>query len=277
MNEVFYRQSGVGNSVICIHGSLSSSRQWQPLTDALSDRYEVFSPDLFGYGKSPIWPGRSEMTVDDEVDLLAPVFVAAKDELNIIGHSWGGAVAIKAALKSHKKLKSLILFEPALWSLLATAVPDSSATREILEIHLTCARDMQSGNWKGAAESFLKYWAGPDIWQKMNEKQRADTVAGMPAVRNNWHGSFSDSTSFSAVTSIDAPVLLLTGSKSPCAARVLVELIASALKNANVVEIDGAGHMGPITHSSQVNQTIADFLQSANQIDCPCGDHGCAA
>ncbi len=264
MNEVFYRKAGAGNPVICIHGSLRSSIQWQSLSDRLSNRYEVFSPDLYGYGNSPVWPGHREMTVDDEVELLAPVFQTANSELNLIGHSWGGAVALKAALKFRHKLKSLVLFEPALWSVLTFEAPGNPATGEISQIRYRCARDMESGNWTAAAESFLDYWAGHDVWRKMSEKQQKEIVAGMHAVRNDWHASFNDTTPLSPFTVIDAPVLLLTGSNSPNAARFLTKMIAAALKNANLAEIVNAGHMGPITHADQVNLIIEDFLNKAN-------------
>ncbi|MCP5085445.1 MAG: alpha/beta hydrolase [Rhodobacteraceae bacterium] len=270
MGEVYYRQTGAGNGVICIHGSLSSSRQWLMLMNQLSDRYEVFAPDLHGYGKSPIWPDHRKLTVDDEVNLLAPVFAAAKDNLNIIGHSWGGAVALKAALKYRKRLRSLVLFEPALWSLLTSAVPDSPATQEISQIRSVFLRDMENGNWRAAAENFLNYWAGPGTWQKLNEKQREETLVGMPAVQNNWLGSFNDPTQLARFTSIEAPVLLLTGSRSPHAARTLVEALASTLRKPKVVVIDDAGHMGPITHADQVNQIIESFLENANR-----GIHSC--
>ncbi len=264
MSEVFYQRSGIGNSVICFHGSLASSTQWQSLTDRISHRYEVFCPDLYGYGKSPAWSGEREMTVDDELNLLGPVFQAANDQLNLIGHSWGGAVALKAALEHRQSLKSLILFEPALWSLLTFEAPDNSATQEISLIRDRTLHNMGRGNWAIAAEDFLNYWVGPDIWQKMTENQRLETVTGMRAVRNDWHGSFNDPTPLSFFSVIDIPVLLLTGTKSPAAAKCLVKKIGAALKNANVVEIENAGHMGPVTHADQVNLIVEEFLHATN-------------
>ncbi len=264
MGEVFYRNTGVGNPVVCIHGSLGSSRQWQPLTELLQDRYEIFSPDLYGYGKSPAWSGDREMTVDDELDLLAPVFQLANGGLSLIGHSWGGAVAIKAALKYRQKLKSLVLFEPALWSLLTFDAPESSAMREISRIYYRTLHSIEQENWVTAAKDFLDYWVGPDVWEKMTDSQRGETVVGMRAVRNDWHGSFNDPTPLSVFSVIDAPVLLLTGSKSPAAAKYLVGKIGAALKNANIVEIENAGHMGPITHADQVNLVVEEFLDATN-------------
>ncbi len=204
------------------------------------------------------------MTVDDEIDLLEPVFRAVDGQLNIVGHSWGGAVALKAGLKYRRKLKSLVLFEPALWSLLATDAPDSSALREIMQIRRNSARSMQQGDWSAAAQSFLDYWAEPETWQKMTERQREETVAGMRAVKNDWHGSFNDPTPLSVFSVIDAPVLMLTGSKSTDAAEFLARMLGSALKNAKVAEIDNAGHMGPVTHADQVNLQVEKFLRQTN-------------
>src|SRR5262249_49421996 len=46
----FYREAGGGPSVICLHASASSSRQWLPLMEYLSPRYHVLAADCYGAG-----------------------------------------------------------------------------------------------------------------------------------------------------------------------------------------------------------------------------------
>ncbi|MGN6172886.1 MAG: alpha/beta fold hydrolase, partial [Streptosporangiaceae bacterium] len=47
-------------SVVCLHASASSGRQWQALGRRLAGRYRVLSPDLYGAGNSPPWPAERE-------------------------------------------------------------------------------------------------------------------------------------------------------------------------------------------------------------------------
>ena len=51
----FFREVGEGDAVVCIHASASSSGQWRPLMEQLSERYRLIAPDLLGYGRSPAW------------------------------------------------------------------------------------------------------------------------------------------------------------------------------------------------------------------------------
>ena len=129
-----FREAGTGLGVVCVHSSASSSGQWRPLMDRLSDRFRVIAVDLYGYGKSPAWPEGREMYLDDEVSLLEPVFRSAGDAFHLVGHSYGGAVALKAALKDPRRLQFLVLYEPVLFSVLVADDPNGAAAREILAV-----------------------------------------------------------------------------------------------------------------------------------------------
>jgi pimeloyl-ACP methyl ester carboxylesterase len=59
---------------------------------------------------------------------------------------------------------------------------------------------------------------------------------------------------------MNAPVLLLVGTKSPRSSRAVAQRLARTLPRAEVVELDGLGHMGPVTHPDAVSPLIAGFL-----------------
>jgi pimeloyl-ACP methyl ester carboxylesterase len=95
-----FREAGTGQGLVCVHSSASSSGQWRALMDRLSDGFRVIAVDLYGYGKSPAWPEGCRMYLDDEISLLEPAFRSAGDPFHLVGHSYGGAIALKAALNS---------------------------------------------------------------------------------------------------------------------------------------------------------------------------------
>jgi pimeloyl-ACP methyl ester carboxylesterase len=70
----------------------------------------------------------------------------------------------------------------------------------------------------------------------------------------------ADRTGAGEYTVVKAPTLLLGGERSPVAARRVVELLAAALPSATQQVIEGAGHMGPITHADAVNRLIVDHI-----------------
>lgn len=55
-------------------------------------------------------------------------------------------------------------------------------------------------------------------------------------------------------------MLYLTGTRTKASARRVGELLPRAFKRATVVSVEGAGHMGPVTHADAVNGHIAAFL-----------------
>src|SRR5882724_4593856 len=83
-------------TVIALHCSLGSGRQWARLAEALGDGYQLIAPDLSGYGRHlarPIMP----VTLADEVALLGEQLEGADGPIHLVGHYYGGAVAFKMA------------------------------------------------------------------------------------------------------------------------------------------------------------------------------------
>jgi pimeloyl-ACP methyl ester carboxylesterase len=95
---------------------------------------QVLFPDLYGSGNSPPWPAGRELTLADEVALLEPVFEAAGESFHLVGHSYGGAVAVRAALTHPGRFLSLVLIEPVLFGLLLAEDPGQPAAREIIAL-----------------------------------------------------------------------------------------------------------------------------------------------
>jgi pimeloyl-ACP methyl ester carboxylesterase len=100
----FIREAGAGPGVLCLQANASSSSQWRGLTDRLAPRFHVLAADGYGAGKSPPWPADRVLSLQDEVALLDPAFTAAGDGVLLVGHSYGAALALKAALAQMQTL-----------------------------------------------------------------------------------------------------------------------------------------------------------------------------
>lgn len=256
-----FREAGTGPPMICLHSSASSSGQWRTLTDRLSDRFRVIAADLYGYGKSPAWPEDREMYLDDQIALLEPVFDAAGEPFHLVGHSSGGAIALKAALKYPGRVRSLTVFEPVLFSLLVADDPKSPATREILAVRDDTIRLVGLGNLDASAERFIDYWLGHGTWAATPEARRPALAAAMQSVKPEWHAACCEPAPLAAFAALDVPTLLLTGAKSTLSARAVARLLTGVLPRVSVEEIAGVGHMAPVTHPEKVNPVIERFLE----------------
>ena len=90
--------AGTGAPVLLLHGSASAGIMWVPVIDGLKSRFRVIAPDLIGYGRTDSWPDGHGFTVDDELRLVEPLLAHAPAPVHVVGHSFGGVVALHLAL-----------------------------------------------------------------------------------------------------------------------------------------------------------------------------------
>ena len=114
----FVREAGAGPGVVCIHSNASSSAQWRGLMELLAPKFRVLAPDSYGSGKSPDWHSDRVITLADELALIEPVLAKAGAPLALVGHSYGAAIALIAALANPGRVRAMALYEPTLFSLI---------------------------------------------------------------------------------------------------------------------------------------------------------------
>jgi pimeloyl-ACP methyl ester carboxylesterase len=95
-----FAYSDEGDTVVLLHSSASSGSQWRSLCGLLETDFEVLAPDLYGYGARADWPGRGPLTLTDEAAAVSKLLGNNDKPAHIIGHSYGGAVALKLARSS---------------------------------------------------------------------------------------------------------------------------------------------------------------------------------
>lgn len=259
MSAPFVREAGAGPAVVCFHANASSSSQWRSLMELLSPRYRVLAPDLYGCGKSPEWPSEHAISLRDEVALVEPLLAQAAPYA-LVGHSYGGAVALLAALQNPSRVRAIALYEPTLFALIEAAGPSPNAADGIRNTVAASSIELDAGNLHGAAQRFIDYWMGAGAWAATPEERKPAIAASVKNIRRWKHALFTEPTPLEAFRSLDVPVLLMTGGRSTDSARGVARLLKSALPRLEVAEFPDLGHMAPVTHPERVNEAIAGFL-----------------
>lgn len=259
--EPFVREAGSGPGVVCVHSNASTSGQWRALMDVLAPRFHVLAPDSYGSGKSPEWPSDRVISLRDEVALIEPVLARAGSPLALVGHSYGGAIALMAALSAPDRVRAMVLYEPTLFALLDAEAPPPNKTAGIRSAVADASIALDAGNQDAAAESFIDYWMGTGSWERMPEQRRAPIAASVRNVRRWAHALLTEPTPLAAFRTLQIPVLYMVGKRSTPAARGVARLLASTLPRVEIVEFESLGHMGPITDPDGVNDVIARFLE----------------
>ena len=260
----YFREAGAGTGIVCLHSNASVSAQWLPLMELLSPRYHVLAADSFGAGRSPAWPTDRAVTLQDEVDLLEPVFARAGSPFWLVGHSYGGAIALKAALSRPESLLGLVLYEPVLFSVVEQANPGDEALRGILDAVTDSAAAVEAGNPAAAGERFIDYWMGQGAWSTFPSNRKGAIAASMTNVRGWGQALMNERTPIDAFRKLEVPILYMVGGRSPASSRAVARLLQATLPRVTPVEFAKLGHMGPVTHASIVNDTIANFIERAS-------------
>jgi pimeloyl-ACP methyl ester carboxylesterase len=257
----FFREAGEGPGVVCLHANASTSGQWRSLMELLAPRFHVLAADSYGAGKSPAWPTDAPVTLSDEAALLEPVFTRAGSPFALVGHSYGAAVALIAALATPRRVSALALYEPTLFRLIDVETPPPNEVDGIRFAVACAAAALDAGYPARAAGYFTDYWMGAGAWERTPESRRIPIAASVTNVRE-WAGAlFSDPTPLRAFGKLDFPVLYMVGRDSPASSRGVARLLTGILPRVEVVEFEALGHMGPVTHSHIVNDAISRFLE----------------
>jgi pimeloyl-ACP methyl ester carboxylesterase len=256
----FFRAAGAGSGVVCLHSNASQSGQWRGLMESLAPRFRVFAADSYGAGKSPAWLAKRPLTLRDEVALLEPVFEHAGEPFVLVGHSYGAAIALIAAVTQPESVRALALYEPTLFALVNEQSPAPNDVDGIRNTVITASAAVEAGDLNAAAECFIDFWMEKGAWARTPEARKAPIAASVANVRAWGKALFDEPTPLAAFADLDIPVLYMMGRNSPASSRSVGRLLTQTLPRAEVVEFDGVGHMGPITHPERVNGAIGEFL-----------------
>jgi pimeloyl-ACP methyl ester carboxylesterase len=258
--SAFFREAGTGMGVVCLHSNASNSSQWRDLIDLLSPSYHVFAPDSYGSGKSPDWHSDQVISLSDEVDFIEPVLAQAGNPLILIGHSYGAAVALMAALRWPERIKAMVIYEPTLFSLVDSQQRPPNDVDGIRNAVAAASAALAQNDQDAAAKHFIDFWMGAGAWSETPDQRRPSIATSVVNVRRWGHALFTERTPIEAFAKLAFPILYLLGEKSPASAHAVAQVLLPALPQAQSIVLRNKGHMGPITHPADVNAQIKIFL-----------------
>lgn len=263
---LFARSEGLehrdGALVACLHSSSGSHAQWRGFAGRLAQRCRVVNFDLHGHGRSPDWPDAAPDTL--QVDAQAVIArLHGERGVHLVAHSYGAAVALQIALRHPRWVRSLSLYEPVAFGMIARLAPGDAAHAEIATIAEALRLRVARGELAQGAALFVDYWGGLGSWRALDAAQQAVVMSRIVTVPRHFAAAFGAAWGRDTMARLTMPVLLLGGERTRTPARRIVELLAAVLPSARCEWIDGAGHLGPITHADAVNTRIDAFLHAS--------------
>jgi pimeloyl-ACP methyl ester carboxylesterase len=254
-------------TVVLLHSSASSARQWDALAQALKDaRLDVRAIDLHGHGERAPWTRPAPLTLADEA---APVeaWIAAGRRLHLVGHSYGGAVALDIARRHPHAVASLVVYEPVMLQMQHAEAAWRTEWQAFGAASARVQAAVGEGRLHDAGACFVDYWSGAGTWARLGPAGQDAVAARMPSIARQSDALHSAADPRAVLAGMALPTLLLTGAATVPAAQRFGALLEAAWPHASHQRLAGLGHMGPLSHPHVVNPLITDFL--LRQVDLP--------
>jgi pimeloyl-ACP methyl ester carboxylesterase len=248
--------------ILALHSSLSSKAQWRPLADYLGTYYSVAAVDLHGYGASRLTAASISLEEEAARALMrARDLIGSRQPVHLIGHSYGGAVALTLAKMWPERVRSLTVYEPVLFNVLPPNGTQATLARWMagrVEWHV------RRSELDHAARAFLEYWSGPGAYDRAPADRRERFEAGMRKVPLDYGAISTGPCEAAAYAAIGVPTLIMSGKRSVPAAREIARRLAAAMPTARLDEMPG-DHLMPINDPDAFNPAVARFLANLNE------------
>jgi 3-oxoadipate enol-lactonase len=247
-------ETGRGRPVVLMHGLLTNSRVWAPVTDELARGYRTLAVDAPGHGHSPLRP--AGFTLEDEA---AALIAWADDELTEpavwIGHSMGGMKAMRIALARPDLVKALVLVSTQPY-----AEPDR--TRRPYEAMVETVRT------DGMSPDLADVVARMNFARPYRDGERARgwiehfrTIDGED-ISGACQAVYQRGDISSRLAEICAPTLVVHGRDDVPIRLAVAQEWAALLPNARLVELPDVGHTPPCERPTELAEVIRRFVNS---------------
>lgn len=254
--------TGAGETVVLLHSSGMSGDQWRRTAEHLvKGGARAVVPDLLGSGRSAPFAAGKPFSFRDDVAIVQSLLQRLDGPAHLVGHSYGGLIALRAAALDPARVRSIALYDPVAFGVLDAEAPaDAEGVADLAQVRFGWGDT--DADHEAFLRSFVDYWGGEGAWLKLRDTARAELTRVGWIVHEGARTLSAETTRADAYRSLPFPALLITGEHSPPAAQRVVARLGEALPAARVERIAGAGHMGPLTHGKQLNELLSAHLAS---------------
>lgn len=253
-----YRTWGEGPPIVLLHGGGASGALWEKVAAALGSGERLIAPDLLNCGTTESWPERGALSHDRQAELVAQLIdEEGGGPLDVVGHSYGGATAVRLGVNRPEKVRSLVLIEPILTCLLREA--GDPIFEESVRVNRFFVSSVDAGRSDEAWREFLDTRNGIGTWARLSDKRREGFLEQSAQARETALSNLNNRTTFAECAAIRAPMTIVCGADTTEADRRTSEVLRDA-NGAHYELVPGAGHMSPLTHPADIARIVRSHL-----------------
>jgi proline-specific peptidase len=265
--NVHFVEAGKGPPLLFLHGLGGSWKDWSANLPAFAATYQVMAIDFPGFGDSD--KPETKYSIDWFTHIVETFIRERKlKQVNVVGHSMGGLVALDLAARLNSWVKTLIVTD-------VVGIGDKSEfisyamTKKIMgpETRWESFEKFLQDEFRAMVDSFIKDQK-PKTAREFFESVPKNPFTGnpfLPMTPNvQMTASIIDFDIRPKLASIRQPTLILWGAKDPVAPPKDASLLKKEILQSRLVLFPDTGHSPMIEHPSLFNQELGKFLQEQN-------------
>jgi lipase len=251
-------ERGDGTPVVFLHSGVGSAGEWREVFLGWPTGYRLIAVDAYRGGDDPGVPG--QRSLDDYADQVHAVVDLVGEPVHLIGFSWGGATALQVGVTTPEELSSLTVIEPEAYSLLRLENPQVFA--EIVGLRDRWREHVRADRWYEAFEEFIDFYNGRGSFAHWPADRRNMFLNEQRARGDLWDVLFDAPLTREVLRTMAVPVLVVEGSATSAIDHALCEVVLRHVPQVEHAIIEGAGHMIPLTHATELAQNLAGIMAS---------------
>jgi lipase len=245
---------GAARPIVLLHAGGGSGALWQKVAEAMPPDRHAIAPDLLSCGDTEAWPVAGALTHDLQAGLVAEIIdKVVGGPAAIVGHSYGGATAVRLAIDRPEKVRSLLLIEPILTCLLRET--GDPLFEESVRGNRAFVASVEKGDPEAAWELFLDARNGAGTWARLSAERRRVFLAQSSTTCDAALSNLNNRTTLAECRAIRTPMTIACGEKTTATDRRTSEVLRDAT-GARYEIIAGAGHMSPLSHPHPIVRLI---------------------
>ena len=259
-----YLERGMGPTVVFVHGSLGDYRTWTPQTEALCKTFRVVAVSLRrAYPER--WDGiGGGFSIEQHALDVAAFIECVGAPVDLVAHSRGGVVAVEVARSRPELLRSLVLVEAGLDSLIRAE--NDASPDPVQRLASEVMQHFKSGGIDEGLRHFTDTANFAGAWDKLPEalkQRRRDNAWTLAAQANERRPNFN----CMDLGRLAMPVLMFVGELSTARNKAITAEMRRCLPGAQLVTMIGAAHSMITTHSADFNAALSVFLRASGDLN----------
>lgn len=212
LGSLEYAENGFGPAILFMPGSCSTGAAWREVIAGLQGSFRIITTSLPGYGKSAERRTSADPSIAPLASAVETVIHHAGTPVHLVGHSFGGEVALAVALGGRVRIESLTILEAPAPNLLRAfdKIDLYNAFRTMTKAYF---EDFDSGN-SDAISRMIDFYGGVGTYASWPEAVRAYISKTTPTNILDWQSAYALDYDLGLLGSLDLPVAVAVGGDS---------------------------------------------------------------